>query len=80
MTMEVAGLATYFLGNITPPFDVGGGQETAVNFNAFLKTRASWRRSNQAVPNMLWNLLDGAKNFPLLNPANSSNSSGVTTL
>ncbi|KAL6719718.1 hypothetical protein ACLMJK_001639 [Lecanora helva] len=72
----VAGLAAYFLGNASPPFDVGGGQ-TALNFNNFLRSKASWRRSSNAVPNMVWNLQDGTRVFPLPNSVNASNAPSV---
>lgn len=63
---KVAGLAAYFLGFTNPPFDVGGGR-TASNFNRYLRETASWRRSPEGVPHVIWNLQDGSSIQPVLN-------------
>ena len=62
----VAGLAAYFLGFSKPPFEIGGGR-TASNFNRYLRETASWRRSLEGVPRVIWNLQDGSSMQPLLN-------------
>ena len=62
----VAGLAVYFLGFANPPFEIGRGR-TASNFNRFLRETASWRRSPEGVPRVIWNLQDGSSIQPLLN-------------
>ena len=62
----VAGLAAYFLGFTNPPFDIGGGR-TAYNFNRYLRETASWQRSPEGVPRVIWNLQDGSSIQPLLN-------------
>ena len=62
----VAGLAAYFPGFATPPFEIGGGR-TASNFNRYLRETASWRRSPEGVPRVIWNLQDGSSIQPLLN-------------
>ena len=61
----VAGLAAYLLGFSNPPFDIGGGR-TAYNFNRYLKETASWQRSPDGVPRVIWNLQDGSSIQPLL--------------
>lgn len=62
----VAGLAAYFLGFATPPFEIGGGR-TAYNFNRYLRETASWQRSLEGVPRVIWNLQDGSSIKALLN-------------
>ena len=62
----VAGLAAYLLGFANPPFGIGGGR-TAYNFNRYLRETASWQRSREGVPRVIWNLQDGSSNQPLLN-------------
>ena len=62
----VAGLAAYSLGFANPPFDIGGGR-TAANFNRYLRETASWQRSPEGVPRVVWNLQDGSSIQPLLN-------------
>ena len=62
----VAGLAAYFLGFATPPFEIGGGRTTS-NFNRYLRETASWQRSPEGVPRVIWNLQDGSSIQPLLN-------------
>ena len=62
----VAGLAAYFLGFATPPFEIGGGR-TASNFNRYLRETASWQRSLEGVPRVIWNLQDGSSIQPMLN-------------
>ena len=72
----VAGLAAYFLGFPNPPFDIGGGR-TAFNFNRYLRERASWRRSPEGVPRVIWNLQDGSSMQPLLNVSETPAASDV---
>ena len=62
----VAGLAAYLIGFLNPPFDIGGGK-TAYNFNKYLRETASWQRSSEGVPRVIWNLQDGSSIQPLLN-------------
>ena len=62
----VAGLAAYLLGFPNPPFEIGGGR-TAYNFNRYLRETASWQRSSEGVPRVIWNLQDGSSIQPSLN-------------
>ena len=72
----VAGLAAYLLGFPNPPFDVGGGK-TAYNFNRYLRETASWQRSSEGVPRVIWNLQDGSSIQPLLNVSDTLAASDI---
>ena len=72
----VAGLAAYFLGFANPPFEIGGGR-TASNFNRYLRETASWQRSPEGVPRVIWNLQDGSSMQPLLNVSDTLAASDV---
>ncbi len=72
----VAGLAAYLLGFPNPPFDIGGGR-TAYNFNRYLRETASWQRSPEGVPRVIWNLQDGSSIQPLLNVSDTPAASAI---
>lgn len=74
----VAGLATYLLGFPNPPFDIGGGR-TAYNFNRYLRETASWQRSPEGVPRVIWNLQDGSSIQPLLNVSDTPAASDIAS-
>ena len=74
----VAGLAAYFLGFANPPFEIGGGR-TASNFNKYLRETASWRRSPEGVPRVIWNLQDGSSIQPLLNVSSTPAAPDITS-
>ena len=72
----VAGLAAYLLGFTYPPFDIGGGR-TAYNFNRYLRETASWQRSPEGVPRVIWNLQDGSSIEPVLNVSDTPMASDI---
>ena len=72
----VAGLATYLLGFTNPPFEIGGGR-TAYNFNRYLRETASWQRSPEGVPRVIWNLQDGSSIQPFLNASDTPAASAI---
>ena len=74
----VAGLAAYLLGFPNPPFDIGGGR-TAYNFNRYLRETASWQRSPEGVPRVIWNLQDGSSIQSLLNVSDTPAASHICT-
>lgn len=61
-TVQVAGIAAYFLGFADPPFPVRAGR-TARNFKTFLGTKASWRRRPMLGPNVIWNRENGFRSL-----------------
>ena len=72
----VAGLAAYLLGFANPPFEIGGGR-TAYNFNRYLRETASWQRSPEGVPRVIWNLQDGSSIQPFLNASDTPAASAI---